>query len=132
VTLYEGLPNDFDEETLLISERRTKDTIQIDGCDFYKRPLVLSEESSRELTAIFCTPKLFSPYFAPKSCGGFHADYCVEWSDDANTYQAIVCFGCCEVRWIGEEYRLQMDIRNKHLLRILKAYHGQRPGRGVW
>jgi hypothetical protein len=57
----------------------------------------------------------FSKYGGPKPCGGFHADYCLEWKDGEKVYQMMLCYGCDEAKFYGPEKDLHVNVDQKAL-----------------
>lgn len=106
VILWEGLPA-WHEGKLRESELATKRTFKIDTQDFYLAPLPLSAaEAAMFSEAVLKHPEYFSPWGGPKFCGGFHADYALEWRNHGTTVaQVSFCFSCgeAEIR-VGEKY----------------------------
>jgi hypothetical protein len=130
VVLYEGLPHQLFEKSLLDEELRTKKTIKVEGFPFYEEPLDLKEEHAKELTRLVSDAKSFQPHTEDKKCGGFHPDYLVEWRKGDEVYQCLTCFGCHEVKIAGPKVALHFDLVNEvqdRLTEVLKSYRKNRP-----
>ena len=65
-------------------------------------------------------------YMGEKLCGGYHPDYCLRWEDDTDTYDLMICFGCCEMKFYGPENYLIADIKAEFET-LLEKYRDQRP-----
>ena len=48
--------------------------------------------------------------FVEKKCGGFHADFVIEWYRGQERYQAFICFGCCELKLLGPGINVLYDL----------------------
>ncbi len=134
IKLYEGLPHQHFEPQLLEYELESSKTITFDEFPFYATPLELSKEDSTALTDLFCKADSFAPLdlTAAKACGGFHPDYCLTWRVGSNTYLALLCFGCREVKSSGNGLELHADIRESAcdtFVLALQPYQKNRLGR---
>jgi hypothetical protein len=133
VVLYEGLPHHLYEQNLLEQELKSKKTTRIHGYPFYEEILPLNNEDAKKLLVLYCDPSSFRPWMGEKQCGGYHPDYCIEWHVGPNVYQALICFGCCEVKSYGPRAEPYCDIQGDALDKfksILKPYQKNRPPRG--
>ncbi|MBL9085454.1 MAG: hypothetical protein JNK76_26855 [Planctomycetales bacterium] len=130
VVLYEGLPHQSSEHELLAEELRTKATQEFHNYPFYAEPLALRDEDAKRLSEIRGNVRTFHQYRGPKGCGGFHPDYLVEWHVGADRFQALICFGCTEVKLFGPGLEslndLEEDAENQ-LRELLKRYRKHRP-----
>jgi hypothetical protein len=128
--LYEGLPHQTFERELLARELRSQKTVRHHGYPFYQEPLPLSATDAREVTRVFADPASFHAWGGPKTCGGFHPDYCMEWHAGGEVYQSLICFGCREVKVFGPGAQLYLDIdttAKPRLEAILRSYRKHRP-----
>src|SRR5438034_231195 len=92
--LYEGLPHQDFEEDSLWSELVTKAVIHRCKYPFYTEALALDDGDAQQLKTLVCEGELFiiPPTRLAKYCGGFHPDYCMEWQNGDDTYDALLCF----------------------------------------
>ena len=112
LVLYEGLPHQMYEHQALEAEKKAKPTVTLHGFPFYRETLELKPDDGERLKALLGDPASFEPYSGEKRCGGFHPDYAVEWSAGGQTYQALICFGCWEIKIYGPKGETIYDIRN--------------------
>jgi hypothetical protein len=130
LTLYEGLPHQFNEPHAVLAEKKAKPTVERDGFTFYSETLDLSAGDAGELKALLANPHSFEPFSGEKKCGGFHPDYAVEWSVADKLYRCLLCFGCHEARIHGPLGATTYDIETatfKHLKQMLTPYQKNRP-----
>lgn len=79
---------------------------------------------------MFADPRSFDEYGGPKGTGGFHPDYCLEWTAAGETYRALVCFDCAEVKVYGADRAVHCDVRTdgcNRLAETLRHYIKRRP-----
>ena len=91
IRLYEGLPHQVIQASLLKQELQRKQTLQLHGFSFYRELLNLSKEDADRLIELLSDEKTIQPHrgverqsdgslmVAGRACGGFHPDYCIEW-----------------------------------------------------
>ncbi|MEM7179958.1 MAG: hypothetical protein AAF518_03525 [Spirochaetota bacterium] len=131
VTLWEGLPHQRFEAKVLKQELAKKTYFKIAGFPFYKEKLTFSKEDLANLQALLQKEDNYSPSsFFPKSCGGFHPDFALEFEVEKVKYKALVCFGCNEVEVFEGSYRSTFDLQMPDVDKvkaILKKYSKNRP-----
>lgn len=130
VILYEGLPHPLFERALVEAEKKDKKTVTIAGWPFYAEPLALKNGDAGKLTDLVGSEKTYAQFGGEKKCGGFHPDYAVEWRVGKDTYYALVCFGCGEVKVYGPTgggVRTDFGARGDELGKLLKPYRKNRP-----
>jgi hypothetical protein len=126
--LYEGLPHQTYEHEALVAEKKAKPTVTLHGFPFYRETLELKPGDDQRLRALLTDPASFAPYSGEKKCGGFHPDYAVEWSADGQTRQALICFGCREVKIYGPNGETTYDLgAEAQFLDVLASYQKNRP-----
>jgi hypothetical protein len=131
VILWEGLPSPF-EKDLLARELARKKTFLIGDQHFYSLPIPLTDEEWTTLSdAVLKHRENFAPWSGMKQCGGFHADYAVEWRYQGTTMaQALFCFSCDEVQFrVGDRVE-QADLSPGGITRfraLLLSHDQQRP-----
>ncbi len=69
----------------------------------------------------------YKEFSGEKKCGGFHPDFAVEWQIGTAKYQALICFGCGEVKLFGPGYESRYDFHSETIEKILKKYNKNRP-----
>lgn len=109
IVLHEGFPHPREHE-LLQNELKTKMVNKIANNSFYRDTHKLNGSDEAWLKEFFQSARHFEPYIGPKACGGFHADYCVEWTVKHHRYYCLICFGCREVLLIMENDSLRCDL----------------------
>jgi hypothetical protein len=130
VTLFEGLPHQMFDRDSLATELKTKQTVQLHGYPFYKRPLPLSAEDAAALRRLLTNKASFETFGGEKACGGFHPDYSIAWAQGGQTFRVLICFGCHEFKMFGAGHELRTDSDDtamKKIEAILRKYHAQRP-----
>ncbi|RYD84048.1 MAG: hypothetical protein EOP84_06610 [Verrucomicrobiaceae bacterium] len=130
LSLYEGLPHPTAERELFQREKNSQEIVQFGGEPFYQTPLEV-KPGDEELLRRFCSSaESFAVYSGPKRCGGFHADYCLQWQEGDVKWQVLVCFGCQEVKFYGPDTALRADVGPevfKRLQALLGKYRAKRP-----
>ncbi len=132
LVLHEGLPHQtYEREYKTELEKKTYE--EIHGYPFYVETLALEAQDLSRLKAMFYSEKTFQPATgAGKTCGGFHPDYCLEWTvKDAKPCYCLLCFGCNEVRSYQGFRDLRCDLGDRdvghELYSILCKYQKNRP-----
>lgn len=132
VILHEGLPSPSDAN--FNNEKTAKKTVTIANWLFYAEPLEFKGKDQSKLTELIGSEKTFMAFSGVKKCGGFHPDYALEWRVGKDTYYALICFGCHEVKVYGPGKGAYADIVRdgyNSLTALLKPYRKNRPaGRG--
>lgn len=132
VLLFEGLPHQAFEADLLKSELARSETVRYGGFPFYATPLQPAAEDLAALQGVLADEKSLAvrdPNLA-KSCGGFHPDFALVWKAGADEYQALICLGCSEVKFLGKSVDLHRDLRKPAYERLkerLQPYRVNRP-----
>lgn len=131
VKLWEGLPHQFYEEESLAKELKTKKHVQLHGYPFYEPAIALGEKDAKQLRELCGDLKSFKQREGlPKPCGGFHPDWCVEFTVEKETYRVLVCIHCHESRLFGPKLEADTDIKDEayeQLKRVLPPHQKQRP-----
>lgn len=133
--VYEGLPHQNFEPELLAQEQKAKETLTLHRCAVYKEPLKLKPEDQQKIQAVLLQPAVYKPWRGEKKCGGFHADYCLEWYCDGQFFRALVCFGCGEILLVGPDDEKLYDIDYRifgPVGDVLLSYRQQRPDSESW
>jgi hypothetical protein len=130
LVLYEGLPHQMYESQALEAEKKAKPTVTLHGFSFYRETLEVKAGDDQRLKTLMSDPGSFEAFSGEKRCGGFHPDYAVEWSAGGQVYQALLCFGCWEVKIYGPKGEAIYDIRGDardQLKALLEPYRKNRP-----
>jgi hypothetical protein len=131
VTLHEGLPHQRFEADALEAERKTKPVIERQGYPFYAEALPLKLADAQWLSEVLVDEASLKPFSGEKKCGGFHPDYVVTWDVSGKQHEALLCFGCGEVKWAapdGKTTRYDMTHwANASLQAVLRGYPKNRP-----
>jgi hypothetical protein len=132
VVLYEGLPHQIFEAKELEKEKADKKVVTLHGFPFYAETLDLKADDAKALSTLYTADGSFKQWQGYKRCGGFHPDYALEWHVGTDKYQALICFGCTEVKSFGPKVELYCDMTEKTKTafeKLLKPYHKNRPKR---
>lgn len=100
VVCYEGFPrrlSDVERE----EQRRKRKTAKFEGFDFYDEKQEIVPDDLRSLQQIFGNYRSFQSYGGPKFCGGYHPDWCLEWTAGFSSCRVYLCFGCHEARFVA-------------------------------
>ena len=130
IILYEGLPHRLFEKEAFLAEQGRRPVFTEDRDAFYQEPLALREETKTALTRIFHATGPTLPWRGEKLCGGFHADYLIEWRRaEKPLLRALVCFGCGELKLrVADFGRYDLTKEGEQALRAaLKGYRQHRP-----
>jgi hypothetical protein len=122
--LYEGLPRDANEAQF------SGQTTTIHGYPFFSTPLELPAKDKEQLQAFLGSERSFDQWTGYKKCGGFHPDFCVEWTLEGEVYRMLICFGCCEVEIHGPRKSLRCDFgigTQKQFEELLKKHSKHTP-----
>lgn len=111
VTLHEGLPHQYWERKALASERQSKPTIRVHESDFYDAIVSISADDDAALRRVFEEKGTFREWSGHKLCGGFHADWLLEWkASDGTGCEMLLCFGCDEAKVWGPNGMSHYDL----------------------
>lgn len=95
VIIYKGLPRNKES---LEEELKSAATVKLYNSFFYQEPLDMSQDDINKLVNVLNNfDDNFSTY-QPKRCGGFHADYIIQWYVGEEAQAVLICFGCGEIR----------------------------------
>jgi hypothetical protein len=91
IFVYEGYPRltavrDFDFESF-----------SHEGQDFTLPKRRIGGDGIEPLRDLLGTEQFFADFGGDKACGGFHADYMVEWDLEGSPVRAMICNGCYEI-----------------------------------
>ena len=105
---------------------KDKQKVTIHGFQFYKETIAHDEADEKKLIALCSDKKTFGKYGGAKFCGGFHPDWCLEFTSGREVYRVLVCLGCHEARLYGPKKMLLFsDLDEDELPKELLAGHHQ-------
>ena len=110
MTVFEGLPHPHWEPDELQTERRSKKCVNLHGYLFYDDARVAAGEDFVSLQQALSLRGGIIEWGGHKLCGGYHPDYLIRWKADDGTYDALVCFGCHEIKLFGPRDQLYADL----------------------
>jgi hypothetical protein len=127
LVLYEGMPHQGNEKALAkaLQEHRS---IKRHGFDFYDAQIPVRDEAVKEFRKLFSDPKSYRTYGGSKRCGGYHPDWCLEWTTEGAIYRVLPCFGCGEFQLFGPKNQLYADMGfeiEEKLEATFRAYNNQ-------
>ncbi|MCC6415347.1 MAG: hypothetical protein IT582_05525 [Opitutaceae bacterium] len=134
--ILEGLPHHYWEPVEREIEISKHPTTTIAKQVFYSQRLPADKEFKAKLTTGFLCQNLFIPHkpgdlIAFKQCGGFHADYGLQWLKEGELVAAaLICFGCGEIQIVGGKMDILADMTEEggdFFARALKPLHALRP-----
>lgn len=130
VILYEGLPHQQSDKESLAEELKTKKTVKFHDYPFYAEVLSMTEEDAADAGKLLANAKSIAQHQA-KFCGAFHPDYCLEFKVGKETWLALICLGCHEVKFYGpKKLHLYCDLKDDaydELKKLLVNYQKNRP-----
>ena len=132
VVLYAGLPSEFWEPELRAKDLARKETLDVHGHPVYEEPLALSDADAEKLTALFSASESFLSIDnnRRKKCGGFTAEYCVEWTTGEKVTQLLICLECGDAMLFGPQSDLHCDLSPdaaQRLTELLTPYRTSSP-----
>jgi hypothetical protein len=123
--LYEGLPSDFSFTEEHKSEKASKRTVEFQKNLFYEKPITVRPPDIERLKEIFADRSTFVRYGGPKACGGFHADFALEWNTPSGLLRTLICFTCHEMASEKNGEKVLCDLSNQgyaNLRKVLDKY----------
>lgn len=131
--ILEGLPHPTFEAHALSQELASNAVRDILGSLFYLESHSLNAEDHVAIRSVLADQRTFLPCpeeGAFKRCGGFHADFAIEFRHDAQAGAALICFGCGEIKTLIQDNRWHHDLLPEAevvLSRVLRHYGQKRP-----
>jgi hypothetical protein len=108
LTLWEGVPRSGDKAAIE-EQRRQRQTLTVDGQVFFADAQTVPPELAEKLREmIFAAARVSRG--GVKLCGGFHADFLLKWESAVGDTEALLCFGCSELKMYGGSASLYGDI----------------------
>ncbi len=132
IVIWEGLPNPFSERALFEHEQKFAGKFLIANQLFYAQPLkVIDVDLATISDAVLEHRDNFEPWSGIKFCGGFHADYAIEWRyHHLPVAFTLFCFGCGEVQFRSGDHYEQADMSamgHNRFSALLSRYRELRP-----
>ncbi|MGJ8726143.1 MAG: hypothetical protein ACSHYB_16425 [Roseibacillus sp.] len=127
IYVFEGLPHQRDAELLQVESKR-EDTTSIGGFQFYTPKVLAKGEVAREMRNAVRSAQSYTKWSGEKRCGGFHPDYAIAWSEGANEYSILICYGCREVLVVSARESFRYDFSEmEELKKLLVSFKSKRP-----
>src|SRR5262245_23623714 len=129
--ILEGLPHPRREEREFSRELASQSVRDILDSFFYQESRPLKVEDHAAIKSVLADPRTFLP--GPrkiKLCGGFHADFAVEFHHDDQVGAALICFGCGEIKALIQGTQWHHDLLDQAavvLHQVLSPYRVKRP-----
>jgi hypothetical protein len=132
VRLHQGLPSEFWEPQLRMQELAQKETLDVHGHPVYEEQLTPSGADVEQLTSILSATESYQSFDIRnrKKCGGFTAEYCVEWTTGESVTQLLICLECREVILFAPQSELHCNLAAdaaQRLKQLLARYDKNRP-----
>lgn len=127
LTIFEGHPR-MKDRAAAEAERTRKPSFARLGEWFYAATIPAPAELDRPLRRALLDGTKASR--GVKLCGGFHADFLLSWSGPAGKVDALLCFGCSEVKIAGTAGTLYGDLTKEkadELRSALRVFLGETP-----
>jgi hypothetical protein len=122
VEAFPGLPHNHGDSEAFVQELWGSDNQSIHGYRFYSEPLKLSSEFKQVVHDLLTDPSTFTAYGGPKLCGGYHADFAVQFDSSGQQYWFLVCFGCHEVLCFSKGEELISDLDSDAVKALYAAW----------
>lgn len=100
-------------------EAKRNDVHRILGYPFYAPPAAAKNRD--KLQRILSDEGSYAVYTGPKTCGGFHPDYDVEWTSGGRKMHVQICFGCGEALFADGANLIPYDFRDEALAEVKSA-----------
>ena len=110
LVLYEGLPHQAREVELYKHELATKETVRLDGFDFYVAPIEVSTDDAKRLVELHASLDAVKALRQDEPCGKFHPDFALVGKVGEEPAVIHFCFGCGEVLTIIGDEKMYSDM----------------------
>lgn len=128
--VWEGLPHPSHDWNNFAEAKQSPHQI-IAGELFYLKALTISEQHQADLNRFVRATDVFKLFSGEKFCGGFHADYAIEWKHGEDRLAVVlICFGCHETLVVLPKEQMRTDLTKdgyEALRGILRKYRESRP-----
>lgn len=108
--IYEGLPRATAVELAKLKQKNQ--TITLAGWEFYTSPLDPNQSIVEKLRSTLVDYAKFNGHYTGqvgKGCGGFHPDYCVQWTANNRICHALICLSCNELEYVAASKKMKFD-----------------------
>lgn len=105
-------------------ETPSEDAVHLLGEVFQDRFLELTDAQRKALAQVLADDTSYTAHVDGKKCGGFHADYAVQWKSAGQPYQVLLCFGCHEALAYGDGTRRLNDLSDTGYERLAQILDG--------
>jgi hypothetical protein len=131
LAVFEGIPRNFPRRKDSEPEKpRPEPTFTVASQTFYEKPIALAEADRATLEGIFHFDSPVQAFRGHKLCGGFHADFLIEWRrKNEPVLRALVCFGCHEIRFVDATDVIETDMTEQGRQRLHTVLDKYRPAR---
>jgi hypothetical protein len=128
--VWEGGPHPAHDRDNFAEAKQSPHQI-IAGELFYLKALTVSEKHQADLNRLVRASDVFKPFRGEKFCGGFHADYAIEWKRGEDRLAAVlICFSCRETLLVLPKEQIRADLTDDgydSFRGILRKYRESRP-----
>jgi hypothetical protein len=128
--VWEGLPHRSHDWNNFAEAKQSPHQI-IAGEFFYLKALAISAKHQADLNRLVRAADVFKPFGGEKFCGGFHADYAIEWKHgDDQLAVVLICFSCHEALFVLPKEQLRTDLTKDgydSFRDVLRNYRESRP-----
>lgn len=97
--------------------------VRLHGEAFHDRFLELSDEDRTALARVLADDSSYAAHAEGKNCGGFHADYVVQWKSAGKPYQVLLSFACHEALSLGNGSERRNDLTGSGYERLAPILH---------
>lgn len=134
IIVWKGLPDRSRQWNDYAEAKQSPHQI-IAGELFYQKALTISTKHQADLNRLVRAPDVFKPYGGYKFCGGFHADYAIEWKrGEDRLVVVLVCLTCHETLIVLPKEQVQTDLTKdgyNALRDVLRIYRDPIPLSGT-
>ena len=128
--VWEGGPHPANDRDNFAEAKQSPHHI-IAGELFYRKALAIAEKDQATLNRLVRASDVFKPFGGEKFCGGFHADYAIEWKRGEDRLAAVLlCFSCREILVVLPKGQIRADLTDDgydSFRGILRKYRESRP-----
>ncbi len=127
IVVYQGLPHPVVEKEAYRRDKEKPHQTWLDQA-LRNTPTLLSPEDVKTLAVLLSESSALEPWSGEKKCGGFHADWALEFVDQGKSWRALICFTCGELKLVGDEPVLSdmTPLTKSELERVLAPYRTAR------
>lgn len=116
LTLYRGVPRPGQLAPAGGADPDPGPVVEISGQTFYAKPVKLEGDKARALARVLADGSSYDEHRV-KRCGGFHADWAVEWGGD-EPRRVLLCFTCHETLSVSGDAQRLNDLTDSGYARV--------------